>query len=90
MPSPDSGSGLWSKFPLKTGHSWLNWLLLFVPAAIAFDLLHASPLLIFAASALAIAPLASVLGESTGTLAAYSGPAVGGRSGGAGGEASLV
>jgi len=69
---------LWSKFPLKTGHRWLNLLLLFVPAAIVLDLLHASPLLIFIASALAIAPLASVLGESTGILAAYSGPAVGG------------
>jgi Ca2+:H+ antiporter len=69
---------LWSKFPLKTGHRWLNLLLLFVPAAIALDLLHSSPLLIFIASALAIAPLASVLGESTGILAAYSGPAVGG------------
>ncbi|HEY2116192.1 MAG TPA: calcium/proton exchanger [Candidatus Angelobacter sp.] len=69
---------LWSKFPLKTGHRWLNLLLLFVPAAIALDLLHASPLLIFIASALAIAPLASVLGESTGVLAAYSGAAVGG------------
>lgn len=49
-----------------------------MPAAVALDLLHASPLLIFIASALAIAPLASVLGESTGVLAAYSGPAVGG------------
>jgi Ca2+:H+ antiporter len=69
---------LWRKFPLKTGHRWLNLFLLFVPAAIALDLLHASPLLIFIASALAIAPLASVLGESTGVLAAFSGPAVGG------------
>ena len=75
-------STLWSKFPLKTGHRWLNLLLLFVPAAIALDLfkglLHASPLVIFIASALAIAPLASALGESTGVLAAYCGPAVGG------------
>ena len=77
MPNPDSTS-LWSKFPLKTGHRWLNLLLLFVPVAIALDLLHAAPLLIFIASALAIAPLASVLGESTGVLAAHSGPAAGG------------
>jgi Ca2+:H+ antiporter len=76
--SPAISRALWSKFPLKTGHRWLNLLLLFVPAAVALDLLHASPLLIFIASALAIAPLASVLGESTGVLAAYSGPAVGG------------
>src|SRR6478609_1255365 len=69
---------LWSKFPLKTEHRWLNLLLLFVPAAIILDLLHVSPLLIFIASALAIAPLASVLGESTGALASQLGPAAGG------------
>jgi Ca2+:H+ antiporter len=67
-----------SRFPLKTGYRWLNLLLLFVPVAIILDLLHAAPLLIFVASALAIAPLASVLGESTGVLAAHCGPAVGG------------
>jgi len=82
MPNPATSSTLWSKFPLKTGHRWLNLLLLFVPAAIALallkDLLHISPLMIFVASALAIAPLASVLGESTGVLAGYCGPAVGG------------
>jgi len=78
MPNRDSAPTLWSKFPLKTEHRWLNLLLLFVPAAIVLDLLHASPLWIFVASALAIAPLASVLGESTGVLAAYCGPAVGG------------
>lgn len=69
---------LWSKFPLKTEYLWLNALLIFVPVAIIFDLLHVSPLLIFIASALAIAPLASVLGESTGALASQLGPAGGG------------
>ena len=49
-----------------------------MPLAIIFDLLHVSPLLIFIASALAIAPLASVLGESTGALASQCGPAIGG------------
>jgi Ca2+:H+ antiporter len=83
MPAPPKKSPapprtLWSKFPLKTSHRWLNLLLLFVPLAIIFDLLHASPLLIFIASALAIAPLASVLGESTGALASQCGPAIGG------------
>ncbi len=69
---------LWSRFPLKTSHRWLSLLLLFVPVAITFELLHVSPLLIFIASALAIAPLASVLGESTGALASQCGPAIGG------------
>ena len=83
MPAPPKKSPapprtLWSKFPLKTSHRWLNLLLLFVPAAIVLDLLHVSPLLIFIASALAIAPLASVLGESTGALASQCGPAIGG------------
>ena len=83
MPAPPKKSPapprtLWSKFPLKTSHRWLNLLLLFVPAAILLDLLHVSPLLIFIASALAIAPLASVLGESTGALASQCGPAIGG------------
>jgi Ca2+:H+ antiporter len=83
MPAPPKKSPaprrtLWSRFPLKTEHRWLNVLLLFVPLAIIFDLLHASPLLIFMASALAIAPLASILGESTGNLASQCGPAVGG------------
>ena len=78
MPNPAPRRTLWSRFPLKTEHLWLNLLLLFVPLAIIFDLLHASPLLIFIASALAIAPLASVLGESTGNLASQCGPAAGG------------
>src|SRR5947209_6330451 len=71
-------SSLWQKFPLKTGHGWLNCLLVFVPLSIAFSLLHLSPLLIFAATALAIAPMAGVLGESTSSLAAYAGPTTGG------------
>jgi Ca2+:H+ antiporter len=78
MPNPAPHRTLWNKFPLKTAHRWLNLLLLFVPAAIILDLLHVSPLLIFIASALAIAPLASVLGESTGVLASQCGPAAGG------------
>jgi Ca2+:H+ antiporter len=77
MPNPTPRT-IWSKFPLKTSHRWLNLLLLFVPVAIVLDLLHVSPLLIFIASALAIAPLASVLGESTGSLASQCGPAAGG------------
>ena len=76
--SPTAPRTLWSNFPLKTEYLWLNALLIFVPVAIIFDLLHVSPLLIFIASALAIAPLASVLGESTGALASQLGPAAGG------------
>ena len=69
---------LWEKFPLKTGHGWLNLLLVAVPAAPLLEWLHAPPLTVFIVAALAIAPLAGVLGEATGALSAYSGPAVGG------------
>ena len=68
----------WDRFPLKSEHRWLNYLLLLTPAAIALSLAHAPPLAVFGVTALAIAPLAGILGESTGTLASYSGPAVGG------------
>jgi len=68
----------WQKSPFHSSHTWLNVLLLFVPAAIVLDLMHVSPLLIFITAALGIAPMAGVLGESTSVLAEYSGPAVGG------------
>jgi Ca2+:H+ antiporter len=68
----------WQLFPLKSEHRWLNYLLLLTPVAITLGLVQASPLLVFVVTALAIAPLAGILGESTGTLAAYTGPAVGG------------
>ena len=68
----------WKKFPLKTGRRWLNVLLLATPLAVFLEIFHAPALLVFVVTALAIIPLASVMGEATGTLAAYSGPAVGG------------
>src|SRR2546423_14592100 len=78
MERPSALGRVWHNFPLKTGHSWLNCLLVFVPASLILYLLHLSPLLIFAATALAIAPMAGVLGEGTSPLAAYAGPAAGG------------
>lgn len=53
-------------------------LLLFVPLSIIAKALHATPILIFTISAIAIIPLAKYIGEATEELAAYSGPAVGG------------
>jgi Ca2+:H+ antiporter len=53
-------------------------LLLFVPAAIGAELLHASPVLIFALSAAAIIPLSGFLGRATEEIATYTGPTVGG------------
>ena len=49
-------------------------LLLFVPAAIAAEFFHASPVVVFALSALAIVPLSGYLGKATEEIAAYTGP----------------
>jgi len=56
----------------------LNWLLVFVPVAIALELSHASALAIFIASALAIVPLAGWMGRATEHLAERLGEGIGG------------
>ena len=56
----------------------LEWLLVFVAAAIVLELLHADPLAIFVTSAIGILPLAGLIGQATEDLAARSGPQVGG------------
>jgi Ca2+:H+ antiporter len=53
-------------------------LLLFVPAAIAADLLHGSAALIFILSAIAIIPLSGFLGRATEEIAVHTGPTLGG------------
>lgn len=58
--------------------SYLNWLLLFVPVSIALKLAQAPELWIFLTAALAIIPLAGLIGLATEELAAYTGPGVGG------------
>jgi Ca2+:H+ antiporter len=57
----------------------LNWLLVFAPVAVALDhLAPERPLWIFAASALAILPLAGWMGHATEQLATRTGEGVGG------------
>jgi len=56
----------------------LNWLLLFMPIGIALDWFGANPILVFGASALAIVPLAGLMGDATEVLAQYLGPTLGG------------
>ena len=56
----------------------LEWLLVFVPAAIVLELVHAEPVVIFVISAMAILPLAGQIGHATEDLAARSGPQIGG------------
>src|SRR6185295_7906864 len=57
----------------------LNWLLLFAPVAVGLEFLAPERhLLIFAASALAILPLAGWMGKATEELAEHMGEGVGG------------
>ena len=56
----------------------LYWFLLLAPIAVAADHMHASPLVVFTLSALAIIPLSGVLGTATEELAGHTGPAIGG------------
>lgn len=56
----------------------LYGMLLFVPLAVAAELLHGDATLIFIFSALAIIPLADLIGEATEELAVHTGPRIGG------------
>jgi Ca2+:H+ antiporter len=56
----------------------LIWLLLFAPVALAAEILHGPPLLVFGAAALAIVPLSGILGIATEELSGHAGPTVGG------------
>jgi Ca2+:H+ antiporter len=50
----------------------------FIPIAVALDLAHASPTLIFFCSVLGIAPTAALMGRATEELADRAGPGIGG------------
>ena len=57
----------------------MKWLLAFVPLAIALEFLTPDrPMLVFAAAAISIIPLAAMMAHSTGALAEKFGPAIGG------------
>src|SRR6516165_5031527 len=56
----------------------LNWLLIVIPIGVGLDWIGADPLLVFLTSALAIIPLAGLMGDATEALAKFLGPAVGG------------
>lgn len=56
----------------------LNWLLLFIPIALAMDWFGVDPILVFLASALAIVPLAKLMGDATEALARFLGATLGG------------
>src|SRR6188508_1088646 len=54
------------------------WLGIFIPVAIAVELAHANPVIVFGAAALGVIPCAAVMGEATEAIAARTGPGVGG------------
>ena len=56
----------------------LEWLLALVPIAIVLEIVHGPAVAIFSVSALAILPLAGIIGHATEDLAARAGPQVGG------------
>ncbi|HTE85591.1 MAG TPA: calcium/proton exchanger [Dehalococcoidia bacterium] len=64
------------------GWAWLlrpsiNWLLVFIPVSLIAELTH-QPLLTFITAALAIVPLAGLIGRATDQLAVHVGPQLGG------------
>jgi Ca2+:H+ antiporter len=56
----------------------VHYLGVFIPAAIALELAHAGPVLVFGAAALGVIPCAAIMGEATEAIAAKSGPGIGG------------
>ena len=56
----------------------LRYLLIFIPISLIAEFMHISQSLIFLFSALAIIPLAGVMGESTEVISHYAGNRIGG------------
>src|SRR3954447_23384226 len=56
----------------------IHYLGIFIPVAIALDLAHAGPVVVFGAAALGVIPCAAVMGEATEAIAARTGPGIGG------------
>ena len=69
---------LWSQALRFSLGNWRISLLLLVPGAVLLEALHAPPVAVFGAAALALIPLASVLGDATEELSGHVGPALGG------------
>lgn len=53
---------LWSSFKVTMYSSYINYFLIFVPVAIVFSILDASPTVVFTLNFIAIIPLAKLLG----------------------------
>lgn len=55
----------WSSFKVTVFSSYINYFLIFVPIAIVFSILEASPTVVFTLNFIAIIPLAKLLGFGT-------------------------
>ncbi|MCE5200371.1 calcium/proton exchanger [bacterium] len=58
--------------------SWLNWLLVFIPLTVTIGITGAPKLWLFLTSALAIVPLAGLIGSTTEQISSRTGPGLGG------------
>jgi Ca2+:H+ antiporter len=56
----------------------VHYLGVFIPAAVALEIAHASPVIVFGAAAIGVIPCAAVMGEATEAIAAKTGPGIGG------------
>src|SRR5688500_10578870 len=63
---------------LFSSEGWPLFLVPFIPIALALELSHANPTIIFVTSALGVIPTAALMGRATEELAAGSGPGFGG------------
>ena len=63
---------------LLSGEGWPYLLVPFIPIAVALELAHASPALIFFAAAIGVIPTAALMGRATEELADRAGPGIGG------------
>ncbi|KAL0138473.1 Sodium/calcium exchanger protein-domain-containing protein [Mucor lusitanicus] len=67
----------WSSFKVTVFSSYINYFLIFVPIAIVFSVLDASPTVVFTLNFIAIIPLAKLLGFATEEIALRSGSTIG-------------
>ncbi|CAO0791382.1 unnamed protein product [Mucor circinelloides] len=67
----------WSSFKVTVFSSYINYFLIFVPIAIVFSILEASPTVVFTLNFIAIIPLAKLLGFATEEIALRSGSTIG-------------
>jgi Ca2+:H+ antiporter len=78
MPSAPASPRGASSLARELAGSRLNWLIVLHPISIWLERTHASPLWVFVTSALAVIPLAGLIGQATEALALRLGPGLGG------------